>query len=76
MAGGGGQGQSMLGGLMSSMNDPTKDVGSLLDPLGIIYKPAPNTPPFLQDQGAPLPSMAVPQTTDRLAFLRSFGLQG
>jgi hypothetical protein len=72
---GGGQGQSMLGGLMSQMNDPTKDTGSLLDPMGIIYKPPPDTPPFLQGE-APLPMMATPQSTDRLAFLRSFGLQG
>lgn len=76
MGGGGGQGQSMLGGLMGQMNDPTSgDVQSMLDPMGIIYKPPPPTPPFLEAQ-APLPSMATPQTTDRLAFLRSFGLPG
>jgi hypothetical protein len=74
--GGGGKGQSMLGGLMGQMNDPTSgDVQSMLDPMGIIYKPPPPTPPFLDPQQA-LPTMATPQSTDRLAFLRSFGLQG
>ena len=72
---GGGKGQSMLGGMMSSMNNPTTDVGSLLDPMGILYKPAPDASPFLQAQQE-LPTMATPQSTDRLAFLRSFGLQG
>jgi len=75
MAGGGKGGQSMLGGLMSQMNDPTTDVQSALDPMGIFYKPPPDTPPFLEAQQA-LPTMATPQSTDRLAFLKSFGLQG
>ena len=76
MAGGGGGGQSMLGGLMSQMNDPTSgDVQSALDPMGIFYKPPPPTPPFLQNSDGGLPT-ATPQSTDLLAFLRSFGIQG
>jgi hypothetical protein len=73
---GGGQGQSMLGGMMSQMNDPTSgDVQSMMDPMGIFYKPPPPTQPFL-DPAAANPTMAVPQQTDRLAFMKAFGLQG
>jgi hypothetical protein len=75
MGGGGGQGQSMLGGMMGSMNDPTTDAYSMLDPMGILYKPPPATPPFLQSTGG-LPTMQTPQDTDRLAFLKAFGVQG
>jgi len=42
------------------------------DPLGLVPE-TPPTPPFLDEQ-APLPTMATPQSTDRLAFLKSFGI--
>lgn len=74
MAGGagGGGGGGGLGGLISGLVKPIMTGRG--DPLGLVPETQP-TAPFLEQQ-QPLPSMAVPQTTDRLAFLRSFGLQG
>jgi hypothetical protein len=70
MAGGGGaQGG---GGLLQGLLKPIMTGRG--DPLGLVPE-LPNRPSSL-DAMAQLPTMAPPQTTDRLAFLRSFGIQG
>lgn len=74
MGGGGGSGQGGGGGgLIGQLLKPLmtgKD-----DPLGLGPQSKPPAVSFLEG-GAGLPTMATPQTTDRLAFLRSFGIQG
>jgi len=72
MAGGGSSGGSGLGGLVQGLIKPIMTGRG--DPLGLVPEQQ-DTPPFLEQQ-PPLPTMATPQSTDRLAFLRSFGLQG
>jgi len=79
MAGGSGGGssggQSMLGGLMGGMTGKAGWQG-VLDPLGILLKAPPKKQaPPLQEQ-PDLPIEATPQDTDRVAFLRAFGVQG
>jgi hypothetical protein len=74
-AGGGSSGgQSMLGGLMAGSSGKQGWQG-VVDPLGILLKAPPKKQPFLTDQ-PDLPVEATPQDTDRVAFLRAFGVQG
>jgi len=75
MAGGGGgnSGQSMLGGLMANSSGKGGWQG-VVDPMGILLKAPPEQPPDPLDPPEPLPTMATPQSTDRLAFLKSFGI--
>lgn len=74
MAGGGNQ--SMIGGLMSNLKSGSQgNVQSLLDPMGIMYKAPPDTPGFLTDPSTP-GSMPSPQDTDRVAWLKAFGIGG
>jgi hypothetical protein len=73
-SGGGGGGQSMLGGMMSNMTGKGGWQGAI-DPLGILMKAPPDPQPFPFDTGQGQPTM-VPQDTDRLAFLKAFGVQG
>jgi hypothetical protein len=70
MAGGGGDSGSG-GGLIQSLIKPiTTGKG---DPLGLI--PSDPEPQNILDPQTGLPTM-VPQDTDRLAFLKAFGVQG
>jgi len=72
MAGGGGgaPGQGGNPGILQSLMKPAMTGRG--DPLGLVpeLQPAQN---FLTEEPE-LPTMATPQSTDRLAFLRSFGL--
>ena len=71
MAGGGGApGQGGNPGLLQQAMKPIMTGRG--DPLGLVPELQPATP-FLTDEPE-LPTMATPQSTDRLAFLRSFGL--
>ena len=61
MASGGGGGMGMLGSLLKpAMED--------------LHLSRPNIPTEPLDAQPALPTQAAPQTTDRLAFLRSFGI--
>jgi len=75
MAGGGGgsgdSGQPLLAGMLTA---PTKSWQGGADPLGLLIKPPPDAQPFPFEQSQ-LPEM-TPQDTDRLAFLKAFGVQG
>lgn len=72
-SGGGGGGQSMLGGMIGNMTGKGGWQGAV-DPLGILMKapPDPQPFPFEQEQMTTM----TPQDTDRLAFLKAFGVQG
>jgi len=73
--GGGGQGTSMLGGIMGNLKAGSQgQIGGILDPLGIIFHPKPPAQPFLKPMEGP-GAMPVPQDTDRTAFLQAFGVQ-
>jgi len=73
MAGGGGgaPGQGGNPGILQSLMKPAMTGRG--DPLGLVpeIQPAQN---FL-DAPEEMPTMATPQSTDRLAFLKAFGLQ-
>jgi hypothetical protein len=71
--GGGGGGQSMLGGLVSNLTSGTWQ--GIADPMGIISAVPPPAQQFPFDQTQGPPTM-TPQDTDRLAFLKAFGVQG
>jgi len=73
--GGGGGGQSMLGGLISNSSGKAGWQG-VVDPMGILLKAPPKPVPDPLDPAAQLPTMQTPQETDRLAFMKAFGLQG
>ena len=71
MAGGGGApGQGGNPGILQSLMKPIATGRG--DPLGLVPE-TPPTQPFLHDEPE-LPTMATPQSTDRLAFLKSFGI--
>jgi hypothetical protein len=72
--GGGGGGQSMLGGLIGNLTGKGGWQG-IADPMGIISVAPPPAQSFGFDTGGQAPTM-VPQDTDRLAFLKAFGVQG
>jgi hypothetical protein len=63
MASGGGGGMGQLGQLMKPMMED-------------LHLAPPNSPKMPLDAQPALPTQAAPQTTDRLAFLRAFGIQG
>lgn len=73
-AGGGSGGPSMLGGLMGGIEGKQGWQG-VVDPMGILLKAPPKkpTPPLT---GVDMPIEATPQDTDRIAFLKAFGVQG
>ena len=73
MAGGGGGGQSMLGGLISNITGKGGWQG-VVDPGGVLMKAPPDAQSFGFD--TPQPTTMAPQDTDRLAFLKAFGVQG
>jgi hypothetical protein len=71
MAGGGGESGSSGGGLIQSLIKPIMTGKG--DPLGLM--PSDPEPQNMIDPQTGLPQM-VPQDTDRLAFLKAFGVQG
>jgi hypothetical protein len=74
MAGGGGDsGQSMLGGLIGGLTGKEGWQG-IIDPGGILMKAPPPAQAFPFETGQP--TTMAPQDTDRLAFLKAFGVQG